>query len=163
LSEKTSIQWCDSTVNPVMGCGGCELFPSPGIILDDLDLVAKRAGLNGMSSKALFKELVDEQFATGKVRSEVKKAVNTTNIWHLREKFVERVRGFEVEELPEKMAAVIRKHITCYAAVLHLNRGANILAAERSPKKGIRANFRKGHGLCRAVRRGRCVEGSAGI
>jgi len=25
MSEKTQIQWCDSTVNPVMGCEGCEL------------------------------------------------------------------------------------------------------------------------------------------
>src|SRR5688572_33443058 len=25
--KKTHIQWCDSTVNPVMGCDGCELWP----------------------------------------------------------------------------------------------------------------------------------------
>ncbi len=26
MSRKTEIQWCDSTVNPVMGCDGCELW-----------------------------------------------------------------------------------------------------------------------------------------
>ena len=29
MSIKTKIQWCDSTVNPTMGCEGCELW-SPG-------------------------------------------------------------------------------------------------------------------------------------
>lgn len=26
MAEKTDIQWCDSTVNPTMGCDGCELW-----------------------------------------------------------------------------------------------------------------------------------------
>ena len=26
MSQTTKIQWCDSTVNPVMGCSGCELW-----------------------------------------------------------------------------------------------------------------------------------------
>lgn len=26
MSERTAIQWCHSTINPVMGCGGCELW-----------------------------------------------------------------------------------------------------------------------------------------
>lgn len=26
MSERTKIQWCDSTVNPTMGCDGCELW-----------------------------------------------------------------------------------------------------------------------------------------
>jgi protein gp37 len=26
MSKNTSIQWCDSTINPVMGCSGCELW-----------------------------------------------------------------------------------------------------------------------------------------
>ena len=28
MSIKTKIQWCDSTVNPTMGCGGCEIWSS---------------------------------------------------------------------------------------------------------------------------------------
>src|SRR3954451_23834887 len=26
MSVKTKIQWCDSTVNPTMGCDGCEIW-----------------------------------------------------------------------------------------------------------------------------------------
>jgi protein gp37 len=26
MGKTTEIQWCDSTVNPVMGCAGCELW-----------------------------------------------------------------------------------------------------------------------------------------
>jgi len=28
MAQTTSIQWCDSTVNPAMGCDCCELWPS---------------------------------------------------------------------------------------------------------------------------------------
>ncbi len=28
MSKETKIQWCDSTVNPVMGCDGCEIWNS---------------------------------------------------------------------------------------------------------------------------------------
>lgn len=26
MSKTTKLQWCDSTVNPTMGCDGCELW-----------------------------------------------------------------------------------------------------------------------------------------
>jgi protein gp37 len=32
----TKIQWCHSTINPVMGCSGCELWPSPAKIKADM-------------------------------------------------------------------------------------------------------------------------------
>ncbi|HEV2211076.1 MAG TPA: hypothetical protein VG167_20075 [Verrucomicrobiae bacterium] len=34
--KSTKIQWCHSTVNPVMGCDGCELWPGPGVIAREL-------------------------------------------------------------------------------------------------------------------------------
>ena len=34
MSIKTKIQWCDSTVNPTMGCDGCELWGAhPAVLL----------------------------------------------------------------------------------------------------------------------------------
>ena len=30
MSKTTKIQWCDSTVNPTMGCDGCELWNKIG-------------------------------------------------------------------------------------------------------------------------------------
>ncbi len=35
MSEHTDIQWCDSTVNPVMGCNGCELWQRAGTPPED--------------------------------------------------------------------------------------------------------------------------------
>jgi len=32
MSQKTNIQWCHSSSNPVMGCLGCELWPKPAKI-----------------------------------------------------------------------------------------------------------------------------------
>jgi hypothetical protein len=37
MSQKTKIQWCDSTINPTMGCSGCELFPSPARVIEEID------------------------------------------------------------------------------------------------------------------------------
>ena len=37
MADKTEIQWCDSAVNPVMGCAECELLPKPGQVLDAVD------------------------------------------------------------------------------------------------------------------------------
>jgi protein gp37 len=34
--KKTKIQWCHSSVNPVMGCDGCELWPGKGKIVVEL-------------------------------------------------------------------------------------------------------------------------------
>ena len=62
MSDKTSIQWSDSTINPIMGCGGCELFPPPGEILAAINRAAARTGVT-IDSKAIFKVLVDDCFA----------------------------------------------------------------------------------------------------
>ena len=36
MSKQTKIQWCNSTVNPVMGCNGCELWPKPAKFVGDM-------------------------------------------------------------------------------------------------------------------------------
>ncbi|MFA6961347.1 MAG: hypothetical protein WC205_11400 [Opitutaceae bacterium] len=37
MSAHSSIQWTDTTVNPVAGCNGCELFPSARRIVRDVE------------------------------------------------------------------------------------------------------------------------------
>ena len=37
MADKTKIQWCDATVNPIMGCAGCELYLAPNRILRFVD------------------------------------------------------------------------------------------------------------------------------
>lgn len=133
MSKITSIQWADTTVNPIMGCGGCELFPPPGEVLASIDQAAKDAGAS-INSKQIIKELVDEVF----LKSENphrghKQTVNTTNIWHLRERFYSRIRRDHGKEAAEAATTAIRKAITCYAAILHLNKASNILDREGLP------------------------------
>jgi hypothetical protein len=45
MSIKTSIQWCDSTMNFVMGCSGCELFPTVAKIFTKIIEVLDRDGV----------------------------------------------------------------------------------------------------------------------
>jgi protein gp37 len=42
--KKTTIQWCHSTVNPVMGCDGCELWPGKGKIVAEIATAIIAAG-----------------------------------------------------------------------------------------------------------------------
>lgn len=143
MSDVTKIQWCDSTVNPIMGCRGCELFPSRGEILAEINQAVASTGVT-INSKAIFMELVEDCLA--KIRNpgpEFKKAVNTTNIWHLREKFADKLRRDHGAAAGEAAAMVIAKSITCYAAKLHLNKGVSIVNPTRHPHKGYAPIFEK--------------------
>ena len=42
--KKTIIQWADSTVNPVMGCNGCELWPTPATLRREIVRALSRGG-----------------------------------------------------------------------------------------------------------------------
>ena len=141
MSKITKIQWCDTTVNPIAGCRGCELFPSAGDVLDAINDGAAALGTK-IDSRNIFKALIDECFsripnsATG-----FKQALNTTNIWHLREKFVEWVTDNHGEAAANAAGVAIRKAITCYAAILHLNKAQSIVNPTRMPNKGYAPIF----------------------
>lgn len=127
MSDITSIQWADSTVNPIMGCGGCELFPSPGEVLANIDQAVNDSGTQ-IQSKEIYKDLVDSFYSKiDKPHAAQKKAVNTTNIWHLREHFLKKVSSSHGKNAAAAAENAIRKSITCYAAILHLNKGYSIL------------------------------------
>src|SRR3954470_14030288 len=49
MSKSTPIQWCDSTVNPVMGCGGCELWDKDRKTCYAGTLHGRRAGQKGFA------------------------------------------------------------------------------------------------------------------
>ena len=143
MSDKTKIQWCDSTVNPIMGCGGCELFPTPGEILAAINHAVAATGAT-INSKAIFRALVDECFSRlTNSGPEFKRAVNSTNIWHLRVPFAEKVRCDHGEEASDAAGAAIAMSITCYAAKLHLNKGVSIVNPARKPHKGYAPIFEK--------------------
>jgi len=141
MSKITDIQWCDSTVNPIMGCVGCELFPKPGDVIRAIDEALVTAGVK-LDSRKLFKELVEEAYdAIPNPLPSHKRAVNTTNLWHLRKRFVERVGTDHGRQAGKAADDAIRQCVTCYAATLHLNRGANLLKPDHKPHRGYAPVF----------------------
>ncbi|MCB1207298.1 MAG: DUF5131 family protein [Verrucomicrobiae bacterium] len=130
MAKNTNIQWCDSTVNPIMGCAGCELFPSPGKVLKAVDDAIAEATSDWREgdSKKCFKALIAEAYAAiEEPREGHRNAVTTTNIWHLREKFFDRVRERYGSGAATSAEAVVEREITCYAAVLHMNKGQTLV------------------------------------
>ena len=98
MAIKTNIQWCDSTVNPIMGCGGCELYPKPGDLLKavDAELHSTIDRWRNGKSRQIFRALIDNAWkklikALGEPLPGHTNKMTTTNIWHLREQFADQV------------------------------------------------------------------------
>lgn len=147
MSNITDIQWCDSTVNPIMGCGGCELFPPPKKVTDAINVAVGSSGVK-IDSHGIFKGLVNAHYSKLKnPGKEHKNAVTTTNIWHLREEFVDSLKRDHGQKAADAAMSSIRMSITCYAAKLHLNKGYNIHGplkedgTERKVNKGYAPTF----------------------
>lgn len=143
MASKTKIQWCHSTVNPIMGCGGCELFPSPAEILGQVD--SALSGVRGWksgTSRSVYKELISEAF--GRIESPCpghSKAVSTTNIWHLREEFEKQVTQLHGRDAGRAADLAIAQAVTCYAARLHLNKARSIINSNRGINSGYAPVF----------------------
>ncbi len=138
MAAITKIQWADTTVNPIMGCGGCELYPPTGKVLQAVaDAMNERepgVAATRDSIKRIFKKLVDDVFTHSENPHQGHiQTVNATNIWHLRKRFEEKVRDLHGQEVATAADNAIKKAITCYAGVLHLNKGAKILDREGNP------------------------------
>jgi len=146
MPEETKIQWCDSTVNPIMGCAGCELFPKAKEVLATIDEALRSAGAGRGSARPLFRELIDEAYAQLPNPSEHHhRAVTTTNIWHLRDEFETLVRERHGSEAAAAAERAIQRSVTCYAAKLHLNKGYSLKpkpdGTPRIPKAGFAPTF----------------------
>lgn len=156
MSNITSIQWSDTTVNPIMGCGGCELFPTPEKVLQAIDAAVSEVG-GKISSRAIFKDLVQYAFLRiDKPLEGHKNVVNTTNIWHLRKQFLDYLGKEEGKVVAAAAEKAIKQSITCYAATLHFNKGQKITKPEYLGHKGhapIFESIRRYEGKCAAVAR----------
>lgn len=138
MADQTKIQWCHSTVNPVMGCGGCELFPAPGTILTLLDSeLAKHGVWPAGTSRLTFNALADALHGSDPRVGHV----STTNVWHLRRLFIGEVSKSLGPQAANAAHRVIAGSVTCYAAKLHLNRGIAITNPRRKPNKGYAPVF----------------------
>jgi len=139
----TSIQWCHSTVNPIMGCSGCELFPSPSQLLGKIDRALKIVPeWTEGTARSMFKQLITDAFQ--KVNNPEQghsPALTTTNIWHLRRSFVKCVTDRFGRKAGRVAELAIAEAVKCYAAHLHLNKGRSIVNPTRGINSGYAPNF----------------------
>ena len=143
MSDVTSIQWADTTVNPIMGCGGCELFPKPAEIFLKINEAVRATG-HSINSRVIYEELISSVYSfIEHPLAGHKNAVNTCNVWHLRHRFLTRVLDETDADMNASDAAekVIKESITCYAAILHLNKGQNILKENYEGHRGYAPIF----------------------
>ena len=148
MSQKTPIQWTDSTVNPYMGCAGCELFPAAGAIATALDRAISEVvtGWKRGDSNALLVELC--QAAHDRIPERLRRPghspkVTSTNIWHLRKEFGTELRKEQGAEAADIASRVIEEQVSCYAAKLHLNKGLAITNPQRKECSGYAPVFNK--------------------
>jgi protein gp37 len=114
--KTTKIQWCDDTCNPMMGCDGCELWPSEAKI-------ARK--ITGLLSEVL-----------GLPRTQISRAVKTTMDQFTNEPFKDVISKTVLEltatgrfSLPAPAAMELMKQtksmLKCYAGTVTSNRGGH--------------------------------------
>lgn len=141
MSADTKIQWCLRTINPMMGCDGCELFPKPGMVILSIRAALLECGVR-MDVQVLLAALIAKHHARIKrpLAGHVN-AVTTTNIWHFRDFLAKEIASEHGAAAGKAVLMAIKKSLKCYAAKLHLNRGANILKPNRKLNKGYAQTF----------------------
>ncbi len=132
MSNNTIIQWTDSTVNPVMGCDGCELWPTVA------DLRKKLA----TALLGEFSELSKEQ-AHNIAHASVGEIALTSHLYQRRKEVVESAvkkitseSGHDISNSAKRRLAVALVP-TCYAGILHTRRGED----PRNADKGVNPGF----------------------
>jgi protein gp37 len=144
MSEYTAIQWADSTVNGIMGCGGCELFPPPGEILPKLDAAIREhePSWKEGAARAHYKSMIDTAYlAIDQPGPGHRNAITTTNLWHFRHAFVKAVGDSVGPAAAEAARATLAMAVTCYAAKLHSRYGASLLNPTRKGNAGYADTF----------------------
>jgi len=135
MSEFTSIQWCDSTANPAMGCDGCELFPRNPQIAEAVARVLIEKGYSvAAGRKDDVRRLFPSQVASDTYHARHTIASTVAGRLPIRE----RNERLAVEQLVER---VIAAEFKCYAGMLHLWRGTNHVKPEKKPNPGYARKF----------------------
>lgn len=140
MSLITSIQWCHTTINPLMGCTGCELWPTPGRITTRLDRELSKiekkwkTGLSADILRRIIQSLgsnLPEEFL----------GLSTTNIYHVRTHFNQVLSEEYSANLGRLAQEIIEEMIICYAGKLHLNKAFSIVNPTRFTNKGYAPTF----------------------
>ena len=149
MSITTNIQWCDSTINFIMGCLGCELYPTPEKLLAAIDRACLLAGISGWTkgtAKSLFGEVLTQVW--GKLEASEtgpseghQNGLSTTNLRHLRKRMKRRASELFSAKAGRLIQATIEKSLKCYAAQLHANRGFDLENPQREVNVGYASTF----------------------
>lgn len=149
MSITTNIQWCDSALNVIMGCLGCELYPTPQKLLAAIDRTCLLAGISGWTkgtAKSLFGEVLAQVWVTLE-ESETgpglghQNGLSTTNLRHLRRRMKRRASELFSTKAGRLIQATIEKSLKCYAAQLHANRGFDLENPQRKVNVGYAPTF----------------------
>lgn len=124
MSAKTTIQWCNSTVNPVMGCHGCELWPT---LLQIISSLIKATRISFPS---------DPGEAADLVKKFMEEYDHATAVWHDRFNLsLKLADNFPTIPAPLWLKR-IESQFKCYAGILHMARGANSTDWDVAVNKG---------------------------
>lgn len=141
MAANTKIQWCLRTINPKMGCDGCELFPKPAMVILSIRAALLECGVR-MDVRAALAALIAKHYAKIKrPRPGHINEVTTTNIWHFRDLLREEIAKAHGTAAGKAALRAIKTVLKCYAAKLHFNRGASILNPGRKLNKGYAQTF----------------------
>ncbi|MES2789255.1 MAG: DUF5131 family protein [Planctomycetota bacterium] len=148
MAEFTNIQWCDSTLNFIMGCLGCELYPTPQKVLAAIDRACLQAGTTGWikgTAKELFVEVLDHVWSElegtdSGPGSGHQNGLTTTNLRHLRKRIKLVAQRFS-PQAGKLIQTTIEMNLKCYAAQLHGNRGFDLLNSQRQVNVGYAPTF----------------------
>lgn len=109
----TLIQWCHSTVNPVMGCDGCELWPPASQVISSL--VASAVGFGIPESRA-------RETIAGRLNG-----LSLPDICRRREDLLSSIMAelLDSNSLRSAMRDVIKESAVCYAGLQHVLRAGH--------------------------------------
>lgn len=125
-----------------MGCLGCELFPLPIEILEKIDKELSgldsswRRGRAGEVFRKLIAEIPHDD-------GEFSRALTTSNIYHLRERFSDLVKELHGRTLAHMAKKAIEESVKCYAGRLHLNKARSIVNPSRKVNTGYAPYFER--------------------
>jgi len=133
MSYYSFIQWCHCTVNPCMGCDGCELFPCITRLI-----------------RTINEWLVSHEVSNPYVRKVIELEVESRTpsaTYHSRVAIAKCVLAAALPGMPvsprqvRDLACAIAAEFRCYAAILHLRYAKNSTKPHKVGKKGFAPTF----------------------
>ena len=128
MSKNTKIQWCDGTVNPVMACQGCELWPTIGKLNQVIEGVFEAPSAATLSK---ITHLLKDRLPT--------------DVYHDRNHIACMISAMETTtdspKIRKAIESAIAKEFTCYAGILNLRHGDDDTQPHKRTNSGYAKKF----------------------